>query len=86
MRLKRSLAVVFLFALSLPAVAKEINLIQLLNQSEFRALSEDLGAALQQTYRLRRRLADLVGSGRFRSRRGQRPHAGQHSNQETVRP
>ena len=46
MILKRSLAVIFLFAVSLPAVAKEINQIQLLTQTEFRALSEDLGAAL----------------------------------------
>ena len=46
MSLKRKLAVVFFIAVSLPAVAKEINQIQLLTQTEFRALSEDLGAAL----------------------------------------
>ena len=46
MSLKRDLAVIFFLAVSLPAVAKEINQIQLLNQTEFRALSEDLGAAL----------------------------------------
>ena len=44
MNLKRGL-VISLFAVSLPVAAKDIN-IQPLNQSEFHALSEDLGAAL----------------------------------------
>ncbi len=35
-----------LLAVSLPAVASDINTLQALSQSEFRALSEDLGAAL----------------------------------------
>jgi len=46
MILKRSLTVVSLVAVSLPAVAADINNIQALNQAEFRLLSEDLGAAL----------------------------------------
>jgi hypothetical protein len=45
MNLKRGLVVVSLFAVSLPVAAKDIN-IQPLNQSDFRGLSEDLGAAL----------------------------------------
>ena len=45
MNLKRGLVVVSLFALSLPVAAKDIN-IQPLNQNDFHALSEDLGAAL----------------------------------------
>ena len=44
MNVKRGL-VIFLFAVSLPVAAKDIN-IQPLNQSDFHALSEDLGAAL----------------------------------------
>jgi len=44
MNLKRGL-VITLFAVSLPVAAKDIN-IQPLNQGDFRALSEDLGAAL----------------------------------------
>ena len=44
MNLKRGL-VISLFAVSLPVAAKDIN-IQPLNQGDFRALSEDLGAAL----------------------------------------
>ena len=44
MNLKRGL-VISLFAVSLPVAAKDIN-IQPLNQSDFHALSEDLGAAL----------------------------------------
>jgi hypothetical protein len=44
MNLKRGL-VISLFAVSLPVAAKDIN-IQPLNQNDFRALSEDLGAAL----------------------------------------
>jgi len=46
MSLKRSLAFASLFAVALPAVAKDITLIDQLNQNEFRLLSEDLGAAL----------------------------------------
>ena len=46
MNLKRGLVVVSLFAVSLPAVASNIDNLQALSQSEFRALSEDLGAAL----------------------------------------
>jgi hypothetical protein len=46
MNLKRSLAVASLFAVSLPAVASNIDKLQALSQGEFRALSEDLGAAL----------------------------------------
>src|SRR6266487_1892207 len=45
MNLKRGLVVVSLLAVSLPVAAKDIN-IQPLNQSDFRGLSEDLGAAL----------------------------------------
>jgi len=45
MNLKRGLVVASLLAVSLPVAAKDIN-IQPLNQGEFRALSEDLGAAL----------------------------------------
>jgi hypothetical protein len=45
MNLKRGLVVVSLFAVSLPVAAKDIN-IQPLNQNDFHALSEDLGAAL----------------------------------------
>src|SRR5260221_4287707 len=44
MNVKRGL-VISLFAVSLPVAAKDIN-IQPLNQSDFHALSEDLGAAL----------------------------------------
>src|SRR5438552_15478397 len=44
--LKRGLVVVCLLALSLPAVAGDINQIQKLGQTGFRELSEDLGAAL----------------------------------------
>src|SRR5258708_2773214 len=44
MNVKRGL-VIFLFAVSLPVAAKDINT-QPLNQSDFHALSEDLGAAL----------------------------------------
>jgi len=46
MNLKRSLVFVSLLAVSLPVVAADINQIQLLGQAQFRALSEDLGAAL----------------------------------------
>jgi len=46
MNLKRGLVVASLFAVSLPAVAGNIDNLKALNQSEFRALSEDLGAAL----------------------------------------
>jgi len=46
MSLKRSFAFASLFAVALPAVAKDITLIDQLNQNEFRLLSEDLGAAL----------------------------------------
>ena len=45
MNLKRGLVFASLFAVSLPVAAKDIN-IQPLNQNEFHALSEDLGAAL----------------------------------------
>jgi len=45
MNLKRGLVVASLLAVSLSVAAKDIN-IQPLNQGEFRALSEDLGAAL----------------------------------------
>ncbi len=46
MNLKRGLVVVSLLAVSLPAVAGDINNIQALSQPNFRLLSEDLGAAL----------------------------------------
>src|SRR5712692_2519010 len=46
MNLKRDLVVVSLLAVSLPAVAGDINNIQALGQPNFRLLSEDLGAAL----------------------------------------
>src|SRR6266851_2001123 len=46
MNLKRGLVVVSLFAVSLPVVASNIDNLQALSQSEFRALSEDFGAAL----------------------------------------
>ena len=46
MNLKRSLVFVSLLGVSLPAVAGDINQIQALSQAQFRALSEDLGAAL----------------------------------------
>ena len=46
MNLKRSLVVVSVFALPLPVAASNIDNLQALSQSEFRALSEDLGAAL----------------------------------------
>jgi hypothetical protein len=46
MRVKRNLVFVSLLGVSLPVVAGNINQIQLLNQAQFRALSEDLGAAL----------------------------------------
>ena len=46
MNLKRSLVVASLFAVSLPAVASNIDNLKALSQPEFRALSEDLGAAL----------------------------------------
>jgi len=46
MNLKRGLVVAFLFAVSLPAAASNIDNLKALSQSEFRALSEDLGAAL----------------------------------------
>jgi len=46
MRLKSICIAVSLLAVSLPAVAGDINQLQNLSQSEFRALSEDLGAAL----------------------------------------
>src|SRR5712692_4293232 len=46
MNLKRDLVVVSLLAVSLPAVAGDINNIQALSQPNFRLLSEDLGAAL----------------------------------------
>ena len=46
MNLKRGLAVASLFAVSVPAVAGNIDKLQALSQGEFRALSEDLGAAL----------------------------------------
>ena len=46
MSLKRGLVVVSLLAVSLPAVAGDINNIQALSQPNFRLLSEDLGAAL----------------------------------------
>ena len=46
MNLKRGLVVASLFAVSLPAVASNIDNLKALSQSEFRALSEDLGAAL----------------------------------------
>ena len=45
MNIKRGLVVASLLAVSLPVAAKDIN-IQPLNQGDFRALSEDLGAAL----------------------------------------
>ena len=45
MNIKRGLVVVSLLAVSVPVAAKDIN-IQPLNQGDFRALSEDLGAAL----------------------------------------
>lgn len=46
MNLKRSLAVVSFFAVSLPAVAGDINVQLLTLQRDFRLLSEDLGAVL----------------------------------------
>ena len=46
MNLKRGLVVASLLAVSLPAVAGDINNIQALSQPNFRLLSEDLGAAL----------------------------------------
>lgn len=46
MKLKRTLGVALLFAIPLPAVAGDINQLQALTQDQFRALSEDLGAAL----------------------------------------
>jgi hypothetical protein len=46
MNLKRGLVVVSLFAVSLPVVAKDLNIQLLINQPQFHALSEDLGAAL----------------------------------------
>jgi len=46
MNLKRSLVVVSVFALPLPVAASNIDNLQALSQSEFRSLSEDLGAAL----------------------------------------
>jgi hypothetical protein len=46
MNLKRSLAVASLVAVWMPALASNIDNLQALSQSEFRALSEDLGAAL----------------------------------------
>jgi len=46
MNLKRSLVVLPFLAVSVPAVASNIDNLQALSQSEFRALSEDLGAAL----------------------------------------
>jgi hypothetical protein len=46
MNLKPSLVVVSLIAVSLPVVAADINQIQALSQTQFRAFSEDLGAAL----------------------------------------
>ena len=46
MNLKRGLVTASLFAVSLPAVASNIDNLKALSQPEFRALSEDLGAAL----------------------------------------
>src|SRR5258708_17205501 len=46
MNLKRGLVVASLFAVSLPAVAADINQIQTLTQDDFHKLSQDLGAAL----------------------------------------
>jgi hypothetical protein len=46
MNLKRDLVIASLFAVSVPALASNIDNLQRLSQSEFRALSEDLGAAL----------------------------------------
>ena len=46
MSLKQSLAIASLLAVSLPAVAADIDQIQALGQAQFRLLSEDLGAAL----------------------------------------
>src|SRR5438876_6303980 len=46
MNLKRGLVVVSLLAVSLPAVAGDINNINALSPTQFRELSEDLGAAL----------------------------------------
>jgi hypothetical protein len=46
MNLKRGLVVASLLAVSLPVGAKDVNILLLTNQNEFRALSEDLGAAL----------------------------------------
>ncbi len=46
MNLKRGLVAASLFAVSLPAVASNIDNLKALSQPEFRALSEDLGAAL----------------------------------------
>src|SRR6266508_3237542 len=46
MNLKRSLVFVSLLGVSLPVVAADINKINALGQTQFRQLSEDLGAAL----------------------------------------
>lgn len=46
MNLKRGLVAASLFAVTLPAAASNIDNLKALSQSEFRALSEDLGAAL----------------------------------------
>jgi hypothetical protein len=46
MNLKRGLVAASLFAVSLPAAASNIDNLKALSQPEFRALSEDLGAAL----------------------------------------
>ncbi len=46
MNSKRSLVFVSLLGVSLPVVAGDLNQIQALSQAQFRALSEDLGAAL----------------------------------------
>src|SRR2546426_9047479 len=46
MNLKRSLIFVSLLGIPLPAVAGDINQLQILNQDEFHRLSQDLGAAL----------------------------------------
>src|SRR6266511_6144994 len=46
MNLKRGVVVASLLAVSLPVGANDVNIQLLTNQNEFRALSEDLGAAL----------------------------------------
>ena len=62
MKPNRAWIAVSLLAAALPVCAKDLNQLQALGQSEFKALSEDLDRALEGTDEQRKRITDFVES------------------------